>query len=628
MTMPTFVVGTAGHVDHGKSSLVRALTGTDPDRLAEEQQRQMTIDLGFAELITPGANRIHIVDVPGHERFVRNMLAGAGGIDAAILVVAADDGPMPQTREHLAILDLLGISHGVVALSKADLVDSEWLGLVSESVRELLAGTSLAQSEIVPVSTSIRTGLDDLLSALDSAVTALQRLPIFQPARLPIDRVFTMTGFGTVVTGTLTGARLSVGDRVEVVPVGRLARIRGLQSFGEIVQTAEPGSRVAVNLAGVDVAGISRGNVLTQPGAVTPAMRLDAAVRLLKSSERPLAHNDDVIVFAGSAETPARVALLAGDAIVPGQDGWAQLRLARRLAVLPGDRFILRRPSPPETIAGGTVIDLDAPRHKRNQPEVVERLARLAEGDPADRSLTWIGDRVMEERLVLASPLGAEASRTSIEKLVSDGRLARIGGFLVNAKRLQHLQDMLHETVDVHHREHPLEAGLQRELLRERLGLDRSVLDALLSTTVGVEMVGSLVRRTGFRLSLDPEQQRQGAAYLDLLGRSGFQPPTALESGVSADLVRAMVRMGSIVELGGEIVFLPEQLTLAQGELLHMFAEQESVSLAEFRDRLGTTRRYAQALLEYFDRQRVTSRVGDRRVAARPIEHREESTAR
>ncbi|TXG80755.1 MAG: GTP-binding protein, partial [Thermomicrobiales bacterium] len=218
MTMPTFVVGTAGHVDHGKSSLVRALTGTDPDRLAEEQQRQMTIDLGFAELITPGANRIHIVDVPGHERFVRNMLAGAGGIDAAILVVAADDGPMPQTREHLAILDLLGISHGVVALSKADLVDSEWLGLVSESVRELLAGTSLAQSEIVPVSTSIRTGLDDLLSALDSAVTALQRLPIFQPARLPIDRVFTMTGFGTVVTGTLTGARLSVGDRVEVVP--------------------------------------------------------------------------------------------------------------------------------------------------------------------------------------------------------------------------------------------------------------------------------------------------------------------------------------------------------------------------------------------------------------------------
>ncbi|MEZ4508085.1 MAG: selenocysteine-specific translation elongation factor, partial [Thermomicrobiales bacterium] len=352
MNSPTFVVGTAGHVDHGKSSLVRALTGANPDRLAEEQLREMTIDLGFAELTTPGGNRIHLVDVPGHERFVRNMLAGAGGIDAAILVIAADDGPMPQTREHLAILDLLGISHGVVALSKADLVDSEWLDLVVDSTRGLLDGTALANSEIVPVSSITGMGLDDLQSALDRMLSRFERPVAAQPARLPIDRVFTMSGFGTVVTGTLTGAPISVGDRVDLLPGGQAARIRGLQSFGRAVQRALPGSRVAVNLAGVDVTDLTRGDVLTLPGTMEPAMRMDVSVRLLETCERSLEHNDEVIVFSGAAEVPARAAMLDGDRLEAGRDGWVQLRLARPMVAHPGDRFILRRPSPPETIGG------------------------------------------------------------------------------------------------------------------------------------------------------------------------------------------------------------------------------------------------------------------------------------
>lgn len=628
MNSPTFVVGTAGHVDHGKSSLVRALTGANPDRLAEEQLREMTIDLGFAELTTPGGNRIHLVDVPGHERFVRNMLAGAGGIDAAIMVIAADDGPMPQTREHLAILDLLGISHGVVALSKADLVDSEWLDLVVDSTRGLLDGTALANSEIVPVSSITGMGLDDLQSALDRMLSRFERSFAVQPARLPIDRVFTMSGFGTVVTGTLTGAPISVGDRVDLLPGGQAARIRGLQSFGRAVQRALPGSRVAVNLAGVDVTDLTRGDVLTLPGTMEPAMRMDVSVRLLETCERSLEHNDEVIVFSGAAEVPARAAMLDGDRLEAGRDGWVQLRLARPMVAHPGDRFILRRPSPPETIGGGSVVELDPPRHKRNQPGVVARLEQLAEGDPADRLLTWIGNRLLDERQVLNSPLGEESSRRAIERLVSDRRLTRQGIMLVNTTRLHQISAAVLERVDRFHRQHPLEAGMPRELLREGVGLDRVALDTLLSSMEEIDVTGPLVRRKAFHISFETEQQRRVDAYLQLLERHGYQPPTPEESEISADLRRALAQLGSIVEIGDGIVFLPEQLTGAHERLIEMLTDQESISLAEYRDALGTTRRFAQALLEYFDRQRVTRRIGDRRVAARPIERREESTAR
>jgi len=387
MSAPTFVVGTAGHVDHGKSSLVRVLTGTDPDRLAEEQLRQMTIDLGFAELTTPAGNRVHLVDVPGHERFVRNMLAGAGGIDAAILVIAADDGPMPQTREHLAILDLLGIERGVVALNKADLVDDEWLAFVGESIRDLLQGTTLTGSEVVPVSSVTSAGLLDLQAALDRTLTLVRRPVSGRTPRLPIDRVFSMAGFGTIVTGTLLDGELHVGDRVEIVPAGRSSRIRGLQTFGTAVSTAFPGSRVAVNVIGLETNELSRGDVLTFPGVIRPGMRFDARVHLIEASERPLRHNDDVIVFAGSSETPAKAALLECESIEPGADGWVQLRLAQPAPVFTRDRFILRRPSPGETIGGGEILELDPPRHKRFQANVIERLASLAAGDPADLAM-------------------------------------------------------------------------------------------------------------------------------------------------------------------------------------------------------------------------------------------------
>ncbi len=621
----TFVVGTAGHVDHGKSSLVRVLTGTDPDRLAEEQLRHMTIDLGFAELVTPAGNRVHIVDVPGHERFVRNMLAGAGGIDAAMLVIAADDGPMPQTREHLAILDLLGIRHGVIALTKSDLVDAEWLEFIGDAVRELVDGTALAGCEVMPVSSTSGRGLHELQQELDRTLGGFERPVTVQPARLPIDRVFSMAGFGTVVTGTLTGSSLRVGERVEIVPGNRSARIRGLQTFGESVDLAAPGSRVAVNLSGVETTDLQRGDVLSIPGRLHPAMRFDAQLRLLGSSERSLAHNDEVIVFTGSSEVPARAAILDADRIEPGSAGWVQFRCARPIVAHPGDRFIVRRPSPPETIGGGTVIELDPPRHKRNQPGVIARLEHLSAGDPADRMLAWIGNRILDERQLLVSPLGAEDSRFIGERLLDEGRLRRIGPYCGTPPRLIEVQTAMLDAVDRFHHAYPLEAGMTRESLRLEVRLDRGVFDAMLAEAPSFDVVGPLVRRAGYRIVLDPERQRRADAYLERLRQAEFQPPTPEEVGVEPELIRAMAHLGTIVELGDGIVFLPERLTAAQDAVVFELSQHESVSLAEFRDRLGTTRRYAQALLEYFDRYGVTRRVGDRRVSRRPIELQEDA---
>jgi selenocysteine-specific elongation factor len=627
MSARTFVVGTAGHVDHGKSSLVRALTGTDPDRLAEEQLRQMTIDLGFAELTTAAGNRVHLVDVPGHERFVRNMLAGAGGIDAALLVIAADDGPMPQTREHLAILDLLGIERGVVALSKADLVDEEWLGFVAESIRELLDGTSLAGSEIVPISSISGTGLRELRDALDRALGTVDRVEAGRAPRLPIDRVFSMPGFGTVVTGTLLGGALRVGERAEIFPSGLATRIRGLQTFGEPVSIAHPGSRVAVNLTGLETDEVERGDVLGLPGAIRPAMRLDARVQLVAAAERPLRHNDDVIVFTGSSEIPGKAALLDREAVDPGDQGWVQLRLARPVAALPWDRFVLRRPSPAETIGGGIILELDPPRHKRFQPAVIERLIQLAAGDPADLAMAWLGSRFVSE-----ADLRANAPEDVVAALAEHGQIRFLGGSVGRTVGASAVVDLtrarLLDAVDRHHHERPLDPGMPRELLRQTLGLDRVAFDAVIADDPELVDEHAHVQRTGFEIRLDDAQQAIVDRFVESLSVAGFQPPAADEAGVPPELVQAMIAKGSIVPVGAGIVFLPERIAEAETVLRTALARSDSISLAEFRDLLGTTRKYAQTLLEYFDRQRVTRRVGERRVAIGPPRGREDDRPR
>ena len=390
-------IGTAGHIDHGKSTLVKALTGIDPDRLAEEKERGMTIDLGFAWLTLPGRREVSIVDVPGHEGFIKNMLAGVGGIDAALLVVAADEGVMPQTREHLAILDLLHVRRGVVALTKADLVDEEWLELVQEEIAEQLQPTTLAGSAILPVSAYSGQGLPALVAELERILNEAQERQNIARSRLPIDRVFTMTGFGTVVTGTLLDGTFKVGQEVEVLPPGIKTRIRGLQTHRHAVETANPGSRVAINLANVPRTGLQRGDVVALPGQFQQTMLIDARIQLLPDAARPLAHNTQVDFYTGSQEVPASVRLLDVEELKPGESAWAQLRLRRPAVMARRDRFILRLSSPSMTIGGGEVIDVHPRYHRRFQAAILNTLETLERGSPDELVLAAL-DRRRETR--------------------------------------------------------------------------------------------------------------------------------------------------------------------------------------------------------------------------------------
>ena len=381
------VIGTAGHVDHGKSTLVKRLTNIDPDRLAEEKAREMTIDLGFAWLELDNDELLGIVDVPGHRDFIENMLAGIGSIDAVILVIAADEGVMPQTREHLSILHLLGIENGLIAMTKTDMVDDpDWLELVEQEIMEVVEGTSLENVDIVRVSAITGDGIPDLLAKLTDLLADLPQRADYNQPRLPIDRVFTISGFGTVVTGTLLGGSLRIGNEIELQPTGLSGRIRGLQSYKQSVEVAYPGSRVAVNITGIEKRAVQRGHVLAHPKQITPTRLVDVYFNHLPDASRPLKHNAAVKVFSGAAEAPAHVRLLNDETLLPGQSGWIQLRLDEHLPISRGDRYILRYPSPAETIGGGIVIEpRPRKRWKRFQTQVIQHLETLMQGTPGER---------------------------------------------------------------------------------------------------------------------------------------------------------------------------------------------------------------------------------------------------
>ncbi|HEV2250450.1 MAG TPA: selenocysteine-specific translation elongation factor, partial [Candidatus Limnocylindria bacterium] len=462
---PIRVVGTAGHVDHGKSTLIRALTGIDPDRLREERERGMTIDLGFAWLTLPGGADVGIVDVPGHQDFIRNMLAGVGGIDAVILVIAADEGVMPQTREHLAILRLLGVERGVAALSKRDLVDDEWAGLVRTEVRAALAGTPLADAPIVDVSANTRQGLDELLASLEGALGAAPLRRDLGRPRLPIDRAFTMTGFGTVVTGTLVDGTLRVGDEIELVPGGSWGRIRGLQTHRRAIDVARPGSRVAANLTGIDKEAIDRGMVLAHPGTIAPTAVVGTRLELLHGVSGPLEHDDVVRVHVGSAEAIARASVLERGAIEPGGRGWVQLRLASPLAVAVGDRLVVRRPSPSETLGGGAVADTSGER-SRSRADAVASLERRSAPSPADRLLASFDLPRTPAEAGERSGLDDATRDAALAALVADGRAVSLGDAAVSRDGFEALATRVERTVALTHRKAPLRAGASREEVR------------------------------------------------------------------------------------------------------------------------------------------------------------------
>jgi selenocysteine-specific elongation factor len=625
----SFVVGTAGHVDHGKSTLVRALTGIDPDRLAEEKAREMTIDLGFAWLTLPGGDTISIVDVPGHERFIKNMLAGVGGIDAALLVVAADEGPMPQTDEHLGILDLLGIERGVIVLSKSDTVDAEWLALVEEEVRERLSRTTLARAPIVAVSALTGVGLPELVSTLEAVLSAAPDQVNAGRPRLPVDRVFTLTGFGTVVTGTLSGGELRTGDELRLYPGGRSARVRGLQSHRQKVERALPGSRTAVNLTGVSTDEVRRGDVLAPVGLLSPSQRLDVRLRLLPSSPVTLKQNEEVDFFAGAAELPARVTLLDRERLAPGESGWVQLRFRAPIALLKGDRFIVRRPSPSETIGGGDVVDANPPRHKRFRPETLDALETLAAGSPDEIVLQLAERQPLEVRSLRATSPGLSAAQVdaALEQLIAEGDVIVLGArgedprptdFVVATTLWSQLRARLVGVLEAFHRTQPLRAGIAREEARRRLNIAQPRLfDEVVATASRFAAVvddGETLRLPDFQITLDPSRRTRAEPFLAALHANPSSPPGPHEFALDTEVLAALERMGEITKVGDGVYFAPEAWQRLVAETLMLIDRHGSITLSQFRDHFGTSRKYAQAALEYLDQLRYTRRVGDDRL--------------
>jgi len=616
MDSAVFVVGTAGHVDHGKSALVEALTGTHPDRLREERERGLTIELGFAWLTLPSSREVSVVDVPGHVRFVRHMLAGVGAIDLALVVVAADEGIMQQTREHLEILDLLEVPRGVVALTKCDLVeDEEWLTLVEEDVAELLAPTRLAGAPLVRVSAVAGSGLQDLTAAIDAALAEAPPPRDIGRPRLGVDRVFTMSGFGTVVTGTLLDGRLSVGDAVEAVPGGPQARIRGLQTHRHELQEAEPGSRVAVNLAGVATERLRRGQVLAPPGRLAAARTLDARVRAL--ADRPLRHNLRVAVHVGADEVQGRVRVLGGEQIAAGEEGWCQLLLTEPVAAAEGDLFVLRVSD--RTIAGGRVVALDAPRHRRTDALVLERLAAQAQGTPMSRVLAAL-ERVepaTRAQLAAAVELPPPEREEALAALIAGGEarelpVAGAEPLLLSTGGVKRLLDRARRALDGYRADHPLRFAMPREELRGRVELGPREFTALFPA-----LVPPLMEREG-GVAVEGWEPRPTAAQRRRLDEAaaavvaaGLAPPRL---DLDVEELAYLEGSGTAVDCGDGVLLARSAFEEARDAVAALIEELGPVTLAQVRDRLGTNRRAAQALLETLDRRRVTRRAGEARV--------------
>ena len=548
-----FVIGTAGHVDHGKSLLVEALTGIDPDRLREEKTRGMTIDLGFAWLTLPSGRTVSIVDVPGHERFIKNMLAGAGGIDLALLVVAADDGVMPQTREHLAILDLLGVSRGVVALTKRDLVDDDWLALVEADIVETLRGTTLEGSPVVACSARTREGLDELQRALDEAIDGLPPKRDVGRPRLPIDRVFTIDGFGTVVTGTLIDGAFALGDEVEALPGGARGRIRGLQTHRDKVERALPGTRTAVNIAGVRREDLRRGLVLARPATLLATGVVDARLRAVRPLAHPLRHGMRVTFHAGSDEANAQLRLLDADELRAGDEAWAQIKLDTPVAVVRGDRFVLRTPN--DTVAGGAIVDTAPKRHRRRHAPTIAALQALLSDDPERLLLDAIARTPMIEAAALRATLADDGARVELlAKLERDGDVVEFadprGPRYATAAFVDDAQRRLTETLAAYHREHPLRAGMPSEELRARLALDSASAAPLIERTPRVRADGALVALEGFAPSPSPAQLQTMDAYLAELRTAPFSAPS-LTPG--REELQYLIDTGAVIDAGDGI---------------------------------------------------------------------------
>lgn len=637
--MKHFVLGTAGHVDHGKTALIKALTGVDTDRLKEEKKRGITIELGFASLALPSGQTLGIVDVPGHEKFIKNMVSGAAGIDLVMMVIAADEGIMPQTKEHLHICSLLGISKGIVALTKTDMVEKEWLDLVQSEITEFLQGTFLEGAPVVPVSAIKQEGLTDLIKAIDTTVSKINEKTDDGIFRLPVDRVFTMKGFGTVVTGTLVSDHIKTGEEVEILPGDIAARIRGIQVHNQSVEDAWAGQRTAINLQGVEKSIIERGNVLVRPKTVWPSQRLDVFVEFLASNSKSLKNKALVRLHTGTSEIIARITLLDKDELAPGQKAFAQLVLANKDVIVSGDRFVLRSYSPITTIGGGQIIDPLPSKHKRQNEKIIAALNVLQSGSLPEKisiimertGFSGINLRGLNFRL----GVNTKKIREALEGLLSNKKAILLDSedtTVISAFFYNQLEELISKNLAAYHKKNPLQMGISKEQLKETLG-----------RAISVKLFNLALRNLGKKETIVSdkdnvrlaEYQVQLAGDLDSLHNNiamiyndaGLTPPSLTDvvnnfkdqKAKAQSIIKLMLKDGDLIKINEELCFASGSLNKLRDDYKAMLVKDGKATPATFKELTGLSRKYIIPLMEYFDMSKLTVRVDDHRILREKI---------
>jgi selenocysteine-specific elongation factor len=632
--MKHLILGTAGHIDHGKTSLVKALTGIDTDRLKEEKARGITIELGFAHLDLPGGFELGIVDVPGHERFVRSMVAGVGGMDLVMLVIAADEGVMPQTREHLDICQLLGVRKGLVALTKIDMVDPDWLGLVTEEVRDYLAGSFLETAPIVPISSRTGEGLDRLKDELARLAGEVEEKKGEGPFRLPVDRVFTITGFGTVVTGTLLSGEIGVGNEVEVLPAALPCRVRGIQTHGRKSDRGLAGQRLAVNLQGVEHTEIVRGDIVVPRGIYRPTWIVDARLNYLPTAPRQLKHRSTLRLHSATYEVPAKVIMIDRDVLLPGESAFVQLRLAKPVLLLPGDPFVLRTYSPQATLAGGTVLDPNPLRRRRRSAEALELLQALESGEEAEKIRLMVVASLLSglslEEIVNRTGMSVKRIEAALTALLSSGDLVQVvkePRTFLSRQAFDTIKARLHTELQAYLQDNPMKEGMGKEELKSRIP-KRSDLRFFGPCLTALEKEGKavaerdLVSLPGRKSGVAAEQVDIQAKVATTLHKGGMEPPTIKEfcdtlgctEKAALEHLNFLAREGKAVKIKSDIFYAPEPLAAIREKLVAHLRNTGEITPGEFRDLTGLSRKFMIPLLEYFDQEKVTIRIGDKRV--------------
>jgi selenocysteine-specific elongation factor len=626
------ILGTAGHIDHGKSTLVKALTGTDPDRLKEEKERGITLDLGFASLDLPSGNRLGIVDVPGHEGLIKNMLAGVGGIDIVMLVIAADEGIMPQTREHLAICDLLHVKKGLIALTKMDAAEKDWLALVQDEIREFVKGTFLEKSPIVPVSAKTGENLETLKQELDKLAKEVAPKSPNGILRLPIDRVFTMKGFGTVITGTLLSGTISQDQEVDILPKGITTKVRGIQSHNQAAQRAVAGQRTAVNLQGIEKDQISRGDTIVTKGFFTTTRNVDASLSMLKQATRGIKTGTRVRFYNNTQESIGRTALVGTNELNPGDEGYVQFRLEQPVLIQHGDRFIIRFYSPMETLGGGMVLDPHPRRHKTStMAGSVKNLGVLEKGNFEDKLAVIVAGKAlagMEEAAILGSLAADKQEITSaLSALAQKKVIVRVDNLYVHSDQLAILEKKVLDLIAGFHKANSLKPGIDKEevkgLLKARLH-PRALTMAIdgLIRKKQVETEGSKLKLPGFKPAVGKDQGLFKDRIVEAIKKGGSQPPVRDEIpalfGITdkdaKDLLKLLSDEGRVVRINDSLYLDKAVLEAIKADLVKHLQEKKEIVVGEFRDIAKTSRKFAVPMLEYFDSQKLTQRVGDKRV--------------